>query len=1038
MTKLRFLGFNEYKNMVSRIFKTEKGLNNFSIYYEKGAYAFNCKDTNILYEIVFNYYSQNIISPFVELTNKEDIYKPLYIDIDAEFKNDNLFFDNKENCEKLFKLICEVLKEFFNEYLVNIKDFETIKFLYETRGKTVLKSENIRKYGIHLMIYDIITEKSLIEDITEIIKNKFKIAIEKNMPEACFTNDYNEIFDSHYAKNGNWFIFTNSKLCYKDYYRPFNKNIINVFNTSTNEFTTTSIDLTDCNTFVNFCKTCSIRNRKKSNHIFNIIKNIPVINNIITKKQEYKVIDPKNNIIINTNTNNIKFENRIFNIFETNIKQLIIVKNIISMLEYIDPIYADSYTEWFNIMTCCKCNNVPQYYFLQFAKKSPKFNLDENIKKWNSINMEEYNTKYLYNLVKKNNILFSQFKTTAFYCFMNNLNTITDFNLRECLNFIFLDTNVKEKYFRFSGEAQEWFSINHNNVWVSSTTPSEDMQKFINFVITEFTEFVLSIKQVLFNKITKDIEELKTRINNMKNNIFQENVLSNPIDSEIILNDKVTQQIKKDTIAELNNKVKLLKVDKKNNDYTNIVYRFVQKQTEINKIILLIRNMENCFIVPRPNDEIIFWNNTNYFACLNKLFDCSLNEDNNIIGWRNIKPSDMINIKYNTGYDYIEPVTKEEVRKFEEYEAMIMRYIKNVYEVNESKEEYLNKDDMVQYNKDKQDGRNTLDYLLKSFANCFNGNRSYSQLLYIHQGTGSNGKSEIMQSIIDPTFGGYCATFNTSLLINEGSKGDGPTNELDSLKGCRIAYATETQQKINERTGKIKTEQFYLPMVNKLVGGDFMTSRANYKNLCKWKNIGMINLLVNICPHYVDDTHGAARRMKIINYNNTFKTKEEIQNDECYKKDYNIYAKESIKQHINNIYFKNACLRILTKYYLESNKGLDVPNAVYTPECIERRTDKYINKNSIFKEFIKDNFIISKMSEEEAAKVVIRSGLKLSIAYEKYTDYQASRGLEPITNKNFKSELIKLGAIVKKSSEEYYINIQVIELNTDILHNYTS
>ena len=132
-------------------------------------------------------------------------------------------------------------------------------------------------------------------------------------------------------------------------------------------------------------------------------------------------------------------------------------------------------------------------------------------------------------------------------------------------------------------------------------------------------------------------------------------------------------------------------------------------------------------------------------------------------------------------------------------------------------------------------------------------------VLPVAWGSGSNGKSTIMNALLD-TFGtDYAMKAPPALLMSK--KNDSHPTELASLFGKRLVIAIETEQgrRLNETT------------VKELTGGDPITARRMREDFWTFQPTHTLLMATNHLPKIKGTDHGIWRRVKLVPFTVTIK-----------------------------------------------------------------------------------------------------------------------------------------------------------------------
>jgi putative DNA primase/helicase len=133
------------------------------------------------------------------------------------------------------------------------------------------------------------------------------------------------------------------------------------------------------------------------------------------------------------------------------------------------------------------------------------------------------------------------------------------------------------------------------------------------------------------------------------------------------------------------------------------------------------------------------------------------------------------------------------------------------------------------------------------------------QSLFFLYGTGSNGKSTLLEVISD-ILGDYAQTTSAETLLSKDRQGGNSATEIADLKGSRFVSAAEAD------AGRKMAEA----LVKQLTGSDTVTARRLYQNFFTFKPTAKIFLAVNHKPIVQGADPAIWRRIKLIPFNKKF------------------------------------------------------------------------------------------------------------------------------------------------------------------------
>lgn len=193
--------------------------------------------------------------------------------------------------------------------------------------------------------------------------------------------------------------------------------------------------------------------------------------------------------------------------------------------------------------------------------------------------------------------------------------------------------------------------------------------------------------------------------------------------------------------------------------------------------------------------------------------------------------------------------------------------------------------------------------------------------LAILYGPGGTGKSRFVE-ILASVFGSYGATAAESLFRSKKEQ-NGPTNDLNDLRGARLASVSELDYGIRMDEALVK----------RLTGLDRITSRGLYEENQTWLPQCVIWLATNHLPRINSDDGAIWDRMKVINF------KEQIREE-----DKDPYILDKLMDEADGIL--NWLLAGVVKY---RQLGLN------QPEKVRQSVADYQNEQDVVRQFLEDS-----------------------------------------------------------------------------------
>jgi len=135
------------------------------------------------------------------------------------------------------------------------------------------------------------------------------------------------------------------------------------------------------------------------------------------------------------------------------------------------------------------------------------------------------------------------------------------------------------------------------------------------------------------------------------------------------------------------------------------------------------------------------------------------------------------------------------------------------------------------------------------------GESSAQTFAFLH-GEGSNGKG-VFTELMAWLLGDYATKIATEMLMQHKRNPQGPSADIVSLKGVRLAYASETEE----------GQRFAAARIKELTGGDTLNGRAPYgkKEIC-FRPTHKLLISGNHRPEISDMSHGMWRRVMLIGF----------------------------------------------------------------------------------------------------------------------------------------------------------------------------
>lgn len=404
---------------------------------------------------------------------------------------------------------------------------------------------------------------------------------------------------------------------------------------------------------------------------------------------------------------------------------------------------------------------------------------------------------------------------------------------------------------------------------------------------------------------------------------------------------KITEDLKQElSFEDEKYKEKMLKLKKAYKDLGNPSYI-----DGVIKVLIHLYTLENLDDLIDNNNELFAFNNCVY-DIKNKIF-------------RKINPT-----------DYITKTTKYDLNDYNIDENMKNKIYKLLFSIFEN-------DEMVEY------------YLTSTSLSFFT---SALQSIYIHEGSGGNGKG-ILNTVIRHCLGDYfIATENTFLTTKYEASKSNPT--LANAKGGRYLSVSEPDNG--------KENEFNIDLIKTLTGGDPITCKDLYKSNITYIPQFSPNIQCNQKPVLKKLDDGLKRRFKIIKYKFSFVDNPTEENER--KRDYTLIETIKNKEFIRN--FILILIKKASEYY-----GKDYGKAINIPKEVMEETNEYLNENNPILDYIEDNLIITKNKDDK----ILKSELYLHYSHNQ---------VNPLSAQKFGALMTFNKIQQKKSGKWFFIGIK--------------
>ena len=279
--------------------------------------------------------------------------------------------------------------------------------------------------------------------------------------------------------------------------------------------------------------------------------------------------------------------------------------------------------------------------------------------------------------------------------------------------------------------------------------------------------------------------------------------------------------------------------------------------------------------------------------------------------------------------------------------------------------------------------KDKIDYLMKMAAYGYTGNVNRDCFFVLYGSKTRNGKSTFV-GVNTYMLGTYAGTLKpasvTRKQINNG--GASATPDLASVKNARWVAISEIENGMMLDISLIKT----------MTGKNELKARNLYENEIAFKPKFKLYFDTNFLPKMTDDTIFQSDRIHLIEFTRHF---------ELDERDFNLMDK--LKQETSGIF------NLIIEYY----QKLDKEGFIIPQESQDTLTRYRLNSNNILA------FKTAKLFDDKS------SYIKSSTLYDLYKEWCEEEELKYLSKKNFKEEMIKVGAVYTdkeshKNEDGYY------------------
>lgn len=266
--------------------------------------------------------------------------------------------------------------------------------------------------------------------------------------------------------------------------------------------------------------------------------------------------------------------------------------------------------------------------------------------------------------------------------------------------------------------------------------------------------------------------------------------------------------------------------------------------------------------------------------------------------------------------------------------------------------------------------------LQKVFGICLTEDTSEEKFYICHGPTTRNGKSSLLDAVCN-MLGSYAVTVNPeTFATSSGRSGSGPSPDRANMRAARLLHVSEFSKGMLLDCAYIK----------RITGGDVIKARKLHQDEITFKLTGQIIINTNYLPQVNDVTIFDSRRVVVIPFTRHFTPEEQ---------DHHLKRRLNSQKMLNQIFY--WCLDGLKAYRAEG--------ALKFPKSIIKATREYQGDSDKVARFM-----------EERTEEYPNHNLAGSEAYENYTSWCASNGLQTEGKKTFFVELRRKGLLAESGT----------------------
>lgn len=283
-------------------------------------------------------------------------------------------------------------------------------------------------------------------------------------------------------------------------------------------------------------------------------------------------------------------------------------------------------------------------------------------------------------------------------------------------------------------------------------------------------------------------------------------------------------------------------------------------------------------------------------------------------------------------------------------------------------------------------------HYVMTVLSSFLGGSTQEQTFQIWTGSGSNGKSTIIE-LFEKTFGDdYCGKFPVTLLTRERASSSACTPELHDVMNKRFASMQEPND----------NDMIYTGAMKEYTGGDKIYSRGLYQTPRPFKPQFKLVLLCNKMPIIKGWDHGCWRRLKVVNFTSSFVDQPNPETPNEFQKDKTLSEKfDSWREG-----FMWLLIQYLKKY---KRHGIKEPKEVSVASL------DYKKRSDGFMQFLDDNFTFTNND---------RDRMSITELYEAFRMWYRNTNSGTVPNKQDLLDYLNANGRIKKLGKNVFGGLQ--------------